>query len=486
VACRGTLGGAVVADCGVSAVTRDMRLASVSQVCEMIWRMERELGLLERRVGDTFYWPLIRYTVASEIIRTVFRLSAAQPNLVAPWPWKVANNLRMFATDLRAPFWQRNEPVDAILLPHPRRLQTGRGLLDVNSESVLTDPGLQRLLVFEQENSLAIYKAFPGRQARYCGMVGAIAQAKGRLRAGQFLDACASEHRGLTEFLWRAAGLAFPYPPSWLAIKIAIFVEQRALWRKIIALSGARRLFVVTGYAQQAVIAAAKDAGLTTIELQHALIGPYHLGYSYPGRAIVPYACDRLAVFGRYWQSSVELPGNMQSFVAGSTDMAHQSRLTGVRRPKSVLVVSQGTIGELLFRAVLDAAAQARDWHFKFRVHPGENVRLYQAMLRQQGRVLSNVSLAAPNDRLGDDLRASEVQLGVYSTALVEGMALGVRTLVLNLPGADQMQHLIARGDALLIDDPSEIPSALERAPLCGTRDALFAPPLPSISAAVA
>ena len=62
--------------------------------------------------------------------------------------------------------------------------------------------------------------------------------------------------------------------------------------------------------------------------------------------------------------------------------------------------------------------------------------------------------------------QAAETVLGVYSTALVEALALRCRVGVFNLPGIEHIEPIIARGDAKLLKSPKDF-------------DALMAQPLP-------
>ena len=73
----------------------------------------------------------------------------------------------------------------------------------------------------------------------------------------------------------------------------------------------------------------------------------------------------------------------------------------------------------------------------------------------------------------GLDLLASATyQVGVSTTALVEGIALGCRTAVANLPGHEYLEPAIAKGHALLVSRPAE----LTQAPVCANPSAYYAP----------
>ena len=71
-----------------------------------------------------------------------------------------------------------------------------------------------------------------------------------------------------------------------------------------------------------------------------------------------------------------------------------------------------------------------------------------------------------------DLLASATYQVGVSTTALFEGMALGCRTAVANLPGHEYLEPAIAQGHALLMTRPSQLTSA----PLCTDPATYYAP----------
>ncbi|HWD79645.1 MAG TPA: hypothetical protein VG497_12200, partial [Kribbella sp.] len=82
-----------------------------------------------------------------------------------------------------------------------------------------------------------------------------------------------------------------------------------------------------------------------------------------------------------------------------------------------------------------------------------------------------NVRLSTGGSTL-DLLATATYQVGVSTTALFEGMALGCRTAVANLPGHEYLEPAIAKGHALLMQDPAQ----LTQAPLCDDPSSYYAP----------
>jgi len=64
----------------------------------------------------------------------------------------------------------------------------------------------------------------------------------------------------------------------------------------------------------------------------------------------------------------------------------------------------------------------------------------------------------------------------VSTTALFEGMTLGCRTTVAELPGHEYLLPAIERGDAVLAPTADELIIGLPTAPLCQDSTAYYAP----------
>ena len=91
-----------------------------------------------------------------------------------------------------------------------------------------------------------------------------------------------------------------------------------------------------------------------------------------------------------------------------------------------------------------------------------------------------NLAIVGSDQPLHESLAEAEVQVGVYSTGLFEGMLLGCRTIVADLPGSEAMEAAVLRGDAVVAATPEELVATLSVAPLARP-DAYYAAPVASI-----
>jgi hypothetical protein len=307
----------------------------------------------------------------------------------------------------------------------------------------------------------------------------------GQATAGRFLQPMTDEHRVLDARFQSEFGMDFPFNAREMARMAAEFAARRRLMRGLLKRAGAPRMFVEVGYCMGEWIAAAQDLGMEVVELQHGLITRYHLGYSYPGRPFVPYAPDRLLLFGTYWETAAPLPANMRASVIGCSYLDSYKRAGIAKTPRLAVVLSQGVIGPAVFDAVARIAGRAPAWEFRFRTHPGESPDAYAERLAGLPERPRNLTISPASEDFSALLYRAEVQIGVFSTGLFEGMGSGTRTILLPMSGIEYMDDVLGRGEAVLARRASEIPDLLETAPTCRDPAKYYSSPVPSITAAL-
>lgn len=202
----------------------------------------------------------------------------------------------------------------------------------------------------------------------------------------------------------------------------------------------------------------AKDYGITTIELQHGIIYPYHISYQYNKGVSIKQFPDKIFLFSDYWKASIQAPikddylipvgypyfeKNLSKYV---THIKNSNRYT-------ILFVSQGTIGKKLseFAARLVKLLGTSEYRFIYKLHPSEYMNwstLYQSLNNIEIEVIDN-----NDESIYYYFSQSDMQIGVYSTAIYEGLAFSLKTLLLRVGQYDVMKPLVDGGYAIYIDD---------------------------------
>jgi hypothetical protein len=459
---------------------------SLKALFEGVWRIERDLHLLNREIHGICYWPLIRTTLLYLLSQDAGIHATMQPRLRRSLFGRVFKEALPVATGLMALPYRTSGPFDTVLVPFPRKVVWDGRVVDIQAERVINDRGFGRVLTLDRRSDAGqMYQSAPDRTVADCSGLRALSLVRAAAILPRFLSAAAAERQLLGAALRREFTLDCPLSAAHIAARIAFFSEGRRVMRRALRASGARTVVVVGHHTSDGVIPAARDLGMLTVELQHGLISPYQSDYHFPGRPVVPYMPDQFLVFGAYWAENVDLSGNMKVVVIGADRLLRRTQMPTRRIPRRVVVASQGTIGARLFGASVMAARAARDWEFVFRPHPQESVERYAARVAALSPAVANLRLSEQREDLHDLLASAEVQVGVYSTSLFEGMALGVRTIVLALPGWENVTRAIEQGDAVVANTPADIAALLPVAPVSRHQEQYFAPPIDSMARAL-
>jgi hypothetical protein len=178
----------------------------------------------------------------------------------------------------------------------------------------------------------------------------------------------------------------------------------------------------------------ARAAGIVTAEFQHGLVGPGHIAYNH-GEArrrddeFARQLPEHLLLYGQYWAEQVRTPSH--KVVVG---WPHLSRSVSNHRARprpadpSILIVSQGHVTRRMVELTQALSVRLPGHRFVFRLHPGEAPFLerYAGLAR-----FPNVRISDRGDIFDCFLDACAV-VGHSSTALVEALALGLPTFVLD------------------------------------------------------
>jgi hypothetical protein len=425
---------------------------SVAALCEAIWDTERELDLL-----DWDLWPVVRMRVFHELSLRSGLTGDAHPMRRSPLAKARLVSRHVSALLLRNPFLLRRR-FEAAVVPHHRKIDG----VEIYSEQLRSELGDRALILDSNINSPALpgsytldfFTSYSGRRSRplddprVAGIEAALEKRTGiRLSLGALLGRELKKHH-----------------------------TMRRLYRRLLKRRGISTLYVVVSYFHQHIVGAARDLGIRVVELQHGAITPYHLGYSYPGRPAVPGQPDELWCFGSYWTETVELAAGVTTRVIGAPFVRRSSV---AKNPSLVVFVSQGTIGPQLLRVATRLAESRPGLEIVFRLHPSEYRSSYPSV---SGLRMSGGRGVPPGESTYDLMAAATYLVGVSTTALFEGMVLGCRTIVVDLPGAEYLAPAVSRGDALLVRDAGELARRLDDAPVCSDTDAYYATPLPVLT----
>ncbi|WP_077597050.1 hypothetical protein [Oceanobacillus kimchii] len=249
--------------------------------------------------------------------------------------------------------------------------------------------------------------------------------------------------------------------------RIRRYIAQYNIFYRLINKFKPNYLYIVASYEKEAIISAAQDLNVKVIEFQHGVITDHHIGYSYSKpEKFIPYFPNKILTFGDYWAKNSKFPEQTEIEVYGYPYLNEQlKKYKDVKKNKrQVIVLSQGTIGIQLSQFIAQLVEMLPEYNFIYKLHPGEYSRW-----REEYPWLTKLS-GSKNFELIDNseinlyqlLAESEFQIGVYSTAIYEGLTLGCKTILLELSGIEHMLSLIEKDIVKLVNTTDEVSELLE------------------------
>lgn len=222
-------------------------------------------------------------------------------------------------------------------------------------------------------------------------------------------------------------------------------------------------LIVQNSYTNSHFVCAAKKLGIPVIELQHSLIYNHHLGYSYPNSKpesidIFP---DYLFTFGDYWNSKASYPikkGKIISVGFPHYDFVQKINIVRVKsnlkNSKSILIISQNTTGDKLFELAKTLSEKLKGHTIFFKLHPKQ----YDYYEKNKVSVPDNMNIVNKDSySLYQLFSICAFQIGVFSTAVFEGLSMGIKTIIYKTSGYEFIKDLIDKDFVKLASDVNEV-----------------------------
>jgi hypothetical protein len=418
--------------------------------------MERELDLLSG--PGARLWEAARFRIHQRLLARLGTMAEGQVQYRDVQPSRFGRAWAYARNGLTRPSLAA-APATFLIVGHPRRRRTEKG--------TWTDPYVDPLLERLGRDAVVVEPPHLGKHhapshvsgVRYLDDI----ELLGAVRSRVFGVAPSPDQRRTIESAARRMADRFGLDPGVAAeMRRARLLREGTLrlYHRLLARVRPKALVVVVSYGKETLIEAAKDRGVPVVELQHGSIYPYHLGYSFPTgeKSTFP---DHLLTFGRYWSATTEFPICQERISAVGYPAFEAARAGFTRHPESVILfLSQPAIGEKLSRLAVEFARRSKE-RVIYKLHPGEVL----------GWAVRYPWLSGSGVQVADDpgvpvykyFGMAKVQVGVFSTALYEGLGFGVPTVVAQLPGSEACEPLIQHGYARAAADATELESAVSQ-----------------------
>jgi hypothetical protein len=247
---------------------------------------------------------------------------------------------------------------------------------------------------------------------------------------------------------------------------------QRQLYRRRTQLSLYQYLFsridpdvvvIVVSYGKMVIIEACKKLDIPVVELQHGVIDENDFAYSFRGSRDKKVFPDYLFVWGDFWKEAADFPIPDERVVPVGNPYLERSleKYKNIMAQEQILFISQGTIGKQLSQFAVEVHEHPDiTCDIVYKLHPGEYDRWenqYPWLIDTDFEVVDD-----PERGLYPLFAESTVQIGVYSTAIYEGLAFELDTYLYDCDGVRQLQPLINNNIVDLVSSVDEFLAALQ------------------------
>jgi hypothetical protein len=463
---------------------------SPAEVLAAFVAFEEQEHLFDRELLGVAYWQLIRHDVFRATLQALGLAERAHLRLEE---LPLSHWLGAQLSQLPKTLWRSQlaglPRADLLVATHPRHQRYHDKYICPYSQPLLWGTERSRVLLTGHFQG-RYFGDDAGEETRYVDLGLVISHALFRARewAGRGLPPSAAvEIAGLTERMAAQLGAAPPKAEILRRVRTAVLasVGLKPWFERLLGRVQPRLIVNVVGYrlVHQLLTLGAREHGIPVAELQHGTIGASHPGYTFaPGRRPAAFP-DHLLLFGDIWRELTPgLPLPAAQMPAIGYGWLELQRGSHPRRPGSgkrrVLFISQRGIGRELAAIAMETAAQlpAAEFEIVFRLHPSEAPGWQANYATLTG---AGVRVEEPAARgLYAAQAEADVQVGVYSTALLEGLAFGLDTCVVTLPGHEQLAFLYERSLAQRAASADELADILRAPPQPSERasEALWAP----------
>jgi len=442
-------------------------MIDIKQIFNKFLELEEDLDLFNKRVDNVLFWERVR----TPIIQNVYRITTGENPLQeeSSQVKRVRGRASYLLTSLlgfhRAPLFLGRRNI--LFLCSPRRIHQDDGFWwDIYTDFIIEDIGMSYAAI---EASSSLRHRRPAKTVglfdldildflRYFAEKLKLVKVSLSVEEKKLILIIRQEIQRLT-------GVDIDIERV-IIRKLGYRKIRYPFYRFILKKIKPKIIVLVTSYNKEDFIEAAKSLSIPVVELQHGVISPYHPGYSYPsgqsGKHTFP---NWFFAFGNYWAKLADFPISKNRIVSMGFPFldAEMNKYADLPKKKQILFISQSSIGEKLSKFATELSKIDHGYRLVFKLHP----------LECKGWRVKYPWLADADLDVIDDSKTSlyrlfsesKIQIGVYSTAIYEGLAFGLATYLLDVPGVEYFESLVETGVALKVPSVEEFMKYLQDNP---------------------
>lgn len=421
-------------------------------------KIEEELKLFDLQHEGLPIWEIVRFGVFSKLNNTINK----RKNIYSD-KFSVRKKLLKIFFNFIKSFYQLKQitQADILVLNHPRRFD-----LDGKMYDIYTDTFVHNLqysyVVFENMFQLEHHKNVFAKNLFYLDYPKIIARVYSNFYGVKLSTTLEKKVFKLEQVLLEEFNVDLNLR-SYIIREVTRFKKLLIPFKRLLTIIDPKIIIEVVNYSRPNKVFnfLANQMNIPVIELQHGTMGPYHLGYSYPEfiKNKLKTFPNIIFVWGHFWKYQTRFPidsGNV--IVTGFPYLEKKMKNTNSGERKDILIISQPTISEKFILEIIELSKllQNDSRTIYFKLHPSE-LENAQYVYREVYK-LTNVKVIDINSiSIYDLFNKCSIQIGVYSTALIEGIAFELKTIIIKLPGWEYFEKMQGMENFIFVNSVAEL-----------------------------
>jgi len=442
-------------------------------------KFEYEEDLFNKEIQGIKFWHYIRFSIYSKILRKKYDLGQAHLNLSGEkFTTRIWYKIKQIPDFIfKNPLYGLGQK-DILVINHQRRIKNGNYY-----DCIYTDEILENIknsyYVFEEPYFDKHFKPIRTKNIRYFDYINFIRSAKKiffKYINPNFGKLCSNDINKLF-LLFNDINKTFNVNfDKYKEIKdvenlILNYKNSKKYYKKILNEVKPKIIIEVISYSFSRLLIneIANKRGIPTIELQHGVMGKFHIAYNFYKTMQIDTFPDYIFLFGEYWKNNTRFPLKKEKLIVTGfpyfesriNTIKNESRKNGKR--KNILFISGGPMGRQLSKLAieLDKLIDRKKYNIIYKLHPGEYDRW-----KKEYPWLGNCNIEVIDNNEKDVyyfLSKSKYQVGVNSTAIYEGLGFNLKTYIYKVSGYKYMEDMLKNDYAKLVDSAEEIVSNLDK-----------------------
>jgi hypothetical protein len=436
-------------------------------ITEKFYQFENDFNLFEKQIDGVYFWELVRWSIHRKILQEKKIYGQAHTKLNIDFKFYknyLVNAINNFFS--KNPFF--SSKADILFIGHPRRKLMEDGLW----WDIYTDPVIEKIKNKKKclllESPILNEHLVPSKTSniRYLDIVNFSAAILRKIKQKIFYRS--SKNNSIIKEISVNIKEIFEVDldiENLVLQKISATKSLLPFYKILLKKIKPKIVVFLVSYGNEIFVDACKRLNIPSVELQHGTSpGFYHLGYSFPVKFPKKTFPDYFLVFGDFWKYRITYPIPQEKIFSVGYPFFEIETNKYKSEPKKdqIIFISQGTIGKSLSIFAADLSKE-QDFNLDiiYKLHPGE----YARWKKDYPWLLDTGILVVDNDSvpLYKLLCQSKALIGVYSTVVYEGLGLGLRTFLLDLPGIEYMDELIENKAVTKISSVNELICMLEQ-----------------------